>query len=85
MGIPLIAAGLAGVLEKVKKKELSPLAYHMNRNLMDVKLLSQYTGLGAWRVKRHLKPQVFNKLDNEALQLYAAVLNMTVEQLKEVP
>jgi hypothetical protein len=76
---------LAGIMEKVKKKELSPLAYHMNKNLMDVKLLSQYTGLGTWRVKRHLKPRVFNKLDNETLQLYASVYNITVEQLKVVP
>ncbi|MBA4389752.1 MAG: hypothetical protein C0399_02290 [Syntrophus sp. (in: bacteria)] len=75
---------LAGILEKVKKKKLSPLAYHMNKNLMDVKLLSQYTGLGAWRVKRHLKPRAFNKLDDEALQRYASVFNVTVEQLKEV-
>ena len=76
---------LAEILEKVKKKELSPLAYHMNKNLMDVKLLSQYTGLAAWRIKRYLKPRVFNKLDHEILQRCASVFNMTVEQLKEVP
>jgi len=76
---------LAHILEKVRKKELSPLAYHMNKNLMDVKLLSQYTGFGAWRVKRHLKPWAFNKLDNKALQRYASAFNMTIDQLKEVP
>lgn len=76
---------LAGILERVKKKELSPLAYYMNKNLMDIKLLSQYTGFRVWRVKRHLKPQVFNTLDNKTLQRYASVFNMTVEQLKEVP
>ncbi len=76
---------LASIQEKVRKKELSPLAYYMNKNLMDVKLLSQYTGFGVWRVKRHLKPHVFNALDNKALQRYASVFNMTVEQLKEVP
>lgn len=76
---------LAEILEKVRKKELSPLAYHMNKHLMDVKLLSRYTGFAAWRIKRYLKPQAFNKLDNEALQRCASVFNMTVEQLKEVP
>jgi hypothetical protein len=76
---------LAGILEKVKKKELSPLAYHMNKNLMDLKVLSQYSGFARWRVKRHLKPGAFNELDDETLQRYAAVFNMTVEQLKEVP
>ena len=76
---------LAEILEKVKKKELSPLAYHMNKNLMDVKLFSRYTGFAAWRIKRYLKPRAFNKLGNEALQRCASVFNMTVEQLKEVP
>jgi hypothetical protein len=76
---------LAEILEKVKKKELSPLAYHMNKNLMDVKLFSQYTGFAVWRIKRYLKPRAFNKLDNKALQRCASVFNMTVEQLKEVP
>jgi len=76
---------LAGVLEKVKKKELSPLAYHMNKNLMDLKVLSQYIGFARWRVKRHLKPRGFNDLDDETLKRYAAIFNMTVEQLKEVP
>jgi hypothetical protein len=66
-------------------KELSPLAYHMNKNLMDLKVLSQYIGFAKWRVRRHLKPRAFNDLDNETLQRYAAIFNMTVEQLKEVP
>jgi hypothetical protein len=75
---------LAGIREKVKKRELSPLAYHMNKNLMDLKVLSQYIGFARWRVRRHLKPRVFNDLDNQTLQRYAAIFNMTVEQLKEV-
>jgi hypothetical protein len=76
---------LAGVLKKVKTGLLSPLAYHMNKNLMDVKMLSQYAGFSSWKVKRHLKPHVFNSLDDVVLQRYAAVFNMTTEQLKEVP
>ena len=76
---------LAEVLKKVKKGLLSPLAYHMNKNLMDVKMVSQYAGFSSWKVKRHLKPRVFNSLDDAVLQRYAAVFNMTIEQLKEVP
>ena len=76
---------IANVMEKVKKGELSPLAYHMQKNLMDVKILSQYAGFSSWKVKRHLKPRFFNSLDESVLQRYAAVFNMTVEQLKEVP
>jgi hypothetical protein len=76
---------LAGVLERVKKGELSPLAYHMNKHMMDAKMLAQYIGLPKWRVKRHLKPRVFDGLDDEALQRYASVFNITVEQLRETP
>ena len=39
---------LAGVLERVKKGELSPLAYHMNKYLMDAKVLAQYVTLGQY-------------------------------------
>ena len=76
---------LAGVLERVKKGELSPLAYYMNKHMMDPKVLAQYVGLAKWRVKRHLKPRGFNGLDDDTLQRYASVFNMTVEQLKKTP
>jgi hypothetical protein len=76
---------LAGVLEKVKKGELSPLAYHMNKNMLDAKVLAKYVGLTKWRVKRHLKPHDFASLDDETLKRYASVFNMTVEDLKKVP
>jgi hypothetical protein len=76
---------LAGVLERVKKGELSPLAYHMNKYLMDAKVLAQYVGLPKWRVKQHLKPRVFNSLDDETLKRYASFFKITVEQLKGTP
>jgi hypothetical protein len=76
---------LAGVLERVKRGELSSLAYHMNRHMMDAKVLAQFVGLPKWRVKRHLNPRGFNSLDDEALKRYASVFNITVEQLKETP
>lgn len=76
---------LAEVVEKVRKAELSPLAYHMKKHLMDVKMLSRYTGFTSWRVKRHLKHRVFEGLDDATLQRYAAVFNITPEQMKDVP
>lgn len=76
---------LAGVLERVKEGELSSLAYHMNKNMMDVKVLARYVGFSKWRVKRHLKPRAFDNLDDETLKRYASVFNITVEQLKKTP
>ena len=80
-----INAELADVLDKVRKKSLSPLAYYMRKNLMDVKMVSQYTGFSAWKVKRHLKYDIFRRLNEKALMTYAGLFNITLEQLRETP
>ena len=52
--------------------ETSPLEYHMYRARMDITLLSQVTGLWAWRVRRHLRPAVFARLSPALRARYAA-------------
>jgi hypothetical protein len=69
---------------QVLNNEASPLAYHMARNQMDVALLAQYMGIMRWRVKRHLKPQIFKKLHKNLLSRYASLLKVTVEQLQDI-
>ncbi len=73
------------VAQEVRQGKKSPLAYHMAKNLMDVKLLATYMGIARWRVKRHMKPQVFAKLNSEMLTRYADLLKMTVAELKQGP
>lgn len=73
---------LAETAEKVKKGELSPIAYYMQKNLMEVALLASYVGKWQWQVKRHFKPSVFNKLSTDVLAKYAAVFNISVDELK---
>lgn len=73
---------LAETAEKVKKGELSPIAYYMQKNLMEVALLASYVGKWQWQVKRHFKPSVFNKLSVDMLAKYAAVFNISVDELK---
>jgi hypothetical protein len=68
----------------VVANQASPLAYHMARNQMDVALLAQYMGLMRWRVKRHLKPRIFNKLPLNLLDRYASLLKVTVAQLRDI-
>ncbi len=70
------------VKKKVMQGKLSPLAYHMERHQMDVRLLASYMGFSRWKVKRHLKPGRFNKLDQEVMERYAKVLNVTIDELK---
>ncbi len=75
-------------IDKIKNKvyagKLSPLAYYMEKNILDIKLLSQYTGMPKRKIRRHIKPVYFNKLDSATLKKYADVLNITIEELKTI-
>ncbi|OSZ81981.1 hypothetical protein CAP35_01550 [Chitinophagaceae bacterium IBVUCB1] len=73
---------LAETAEKVKRGELSPIAYFMQKNLMEVSLLAKYAGKWQWQVKRHFKPAVFKKLSGDMLAKYAAIFNITADELK---
>jgi hypothetical protein len=72
---------LEGVKQQVIAGKLSPIAYHMERILMEVPMLSAYMEIGKWRVRRHLKPSVFSKLKPHTLAKYAAVFDIKVEEL----
>jgi len=81
----IIEEGLSQVIEKVSAGELSPLAYHMEKGLMDIALLAKYARLSRWRVKRHLRPDVFCRLPLNLLEKYAKVFNISVEELQKLP
>lgn len=74
-------------VEETKKKieagELSPLAYHMEKNIMDVGMLSQYMDISKRNVNKHLEPSGFLSLDEKTLKRYAEVFDITVEELKK--
>ena len=64
---------------------LSPIGFYMACNQMDIRLLAQYMGLYGWQVRRHLKPAVFKKIKADLLEKYAALFNVSVEELKSLP
>jgi hypothetical protein len=66
---------------KVKAGELSPIAYFMQKNLMDLALLARYMGKWQWQVKRHLKPDVFRSLSPAVISKYAGIFNITTDEL----
>ena len=72
---------LAETIKKVKAGELSPVAYFMQKNLMDLPLLAKYAGKWQWQVKKHMKPAVFDKLAPAMLAVYARIFNITVAEL----
>jgi hypothetical protein len=68
----------------VKKGEKSPVYYYMELNLMDLSLLSEYTGFWKFTIKRHMKPSVFNSLSEKKLDIYAKVFKINTDQLKNL-
>ena len=46
-------------LEDVKNEVKSPVYYFMKKEIMDISILSESTGISRWRIRRHLKPNVF--------------------------
>jgi len=73
---------IANARQKVLNGEASPLLFFMELRLMDMGILSDYTGYWKWQIKRHLKPEIFKRLSEKKLQKYAETFNVTVEELK---
>ncbi len=68
--------------QKVLNGQASPILYFMELRLMDMGIVSAYTGFWKWTIKQHIKPSVFKNLSEKKLQQYANVFNVTVEELK---
>ncbi len=70
--------------KRVKAGKVSPVAYYMEKNLLDPMNLGMITGISLWRVKWHFRPVVFNRLHEKTLQKYAKAFNITIDQLKNI-
>ena len=70
--------------EQARAGSVSLLRYHMLKARMDEPLLAQTSGLWGWRVRRHLRPEVFARLNEKLLARYADALGITIEQLKRI-
>jgi len=70
---------------RVQAGQSSPLEYWMYAQRLDLPMLSQVSGFWQWRIRRHLRPEIFAKLSDEVLLRYAEVMGVTAEQLKRLP
>lgn len=70
--------------QRVLNNETSPIEYYMELHKMDLPILASYVGFWKWRVKRHFKPSVFNKLSPKTLQKYADVFEISIAELKQI-
>lgn len=69
--------------ELVRTGKASPLVYFMAKNMFDVKLLSQYTGIPKRKIKAHLEPESFRRMDPSMLEKYAEALDISPEELRK--
>jgi len=85
----LIIAGNRANLEEIRKAVLagqkSPLCYYMEMRQMAPGILAKAAGIAVFRVKRHLRPEIFAKLKPSVLNRYTKALRVTLEELKTVP
>jgi hypothetical protein len=72
------------IRNQVLEGKLSPLAYHIQAKFFDFKLLSSYSGIPKRHIKKHLKPENFNRLGEDTLTKYAVAFGISVEELKKV-
>jgi len=82
--IHVIEERIEDAKKRVLENKTSPIEYYMEVHKMDLPILASYVGLWKWRVKRHFKPSVFEKLNNKILQKYADVFEISIEQLKNI-
>lgn len=66
----------------VKNGTKSPIYYFFELRLMDMQVISGYTGFWGFTIKRHMKQSVFKKLSDTKLQKYADAFDITLEELK---
>lgn len=81
----VIRARVKEARKEVEEGKASPLRYYMEVNQMDLSLLACNAGIWKWRVKRHLKPEIFKRLDKETLQKYAHAMRISMEDLHNIP
>ena len=73
------------IRQQVLRHEVSPLAYHLRKGLMDEGMLADNSGVSKRTVKKLMDFDHFAEADDDTLGKIAEALRISVEQLKTVP
>jgi len=72
--------------DRVVLGEKSPVFYFMEKEIMDINILSETVAMPSWIVWFHLKPFYFYKLSTKTLNKYCSAFNLSsIAELKELP
>jgi hypothetical protein len=69
---------------KVIAGKLSPIAYHMERILMEVPMLAAYMEISPWRVRLHMRPLFFRRLSRKMVEKYAGIFQISADELTNI-
>lgn len=75
---------IAAARQRVLDKAASPILFFMELHVMDIPIVAAYTGFWKWQVKKHLKPAAFDKLTKAQLEKYAALFEVSIQDLKSM-
>lgn len=70
---------------RVEQGLSAPLEYHMYARRMDEPMLAETAGIWRWRLRRHLRAEVFRGLKEKTLLRYATALGLSVVELCRLP
>jgi hypothetical protein len=73
---------MAQSLKDIKRNISSPIEYYMFKNRMDLPTLASAVDMFAFRVKRHLRADIYKKLNDKMLNKYAFAFQIELEELK---
>lgn len=89
VSVGLIISQRRAELEEIRKEVIagkkSPLCYYMEMRQLEPGMLAKAAGIALFRVKRHLRPEIFAKLKPSVLDRYSKALRIPLEELKTVP
>ena len=69
---------------KVMDRKLSPLAFFMEREMMNPRRLSGLIGISSWKIKRHMKPWIYNKITDSYKNRYADFFKVSVSDFENL-
>lgn len=78
-----IEARIDAAKNRVLAGEVSPIVYYMELRLMDMTIVSSYTGFWKWQIKRHFKPGVFKDLSPTKRHKYCELFEVSAEELDQ--
>lgn len=69
------------LMNQLINNEISSIQYYMILFELSPSELASRVGISTYRLKRHLKPEVFNKIRISLLQRYAVVFNVPIANM----